>query len=142
MYCINCGDELKEHDRFCSGCGKPISKEQVGCAKIRCPYCMSTNLQTSTKGFSVVKAATGVILVGWVGLLAGSIGSNKAKIICVACGKTFNTSAAFIDDSELSDEEIIQINKSSEITPFNPIYWVALLICSIIGGFITWWVLS
>ena len=41
------------------------------------------------KGFGVGKAAAGVLLTGGVGLLAGFVGSNKAEITCLKCGKTF-----------------------------------------------------
>jgi hypothetical protein len=57
--------------------------------EIRCPKCNSNQLTANKKGFSGTKAVTGAILTGGVGLLAGTIGSNKVKITCLACGKEF-----------------------------------------------------
>jgi hypothetical protein len=58
--------------------------------EICCPKCGSNQLTANKKGFSGKKALVGDILVGPVGLLAGTIGSNKIKITCLACGNTFN----------------------------------------------------
>ncbi|MBR0485020.1 MAG: zinc ribbon domain-containing protein [Oscillospiraceae bacterium] len=55
----------------------------------KCPKCGSTSLQAKTKGVSVGKAAIGALLVGPVGLLAGGIGMNDAKIVCLNCGYEF-----------------------------------------------------
>lgn len=142
MYCTNCGNEIDKLDKYCSGCGNPTSNEEIGCAKIRCPYCMSTNLQTTTKGFSITKAATGAILIGGIGLLAGTIGSNKVKITCLKCGKIFNTSAVFVDDSGLSNHEITQINDNSIMSVSDSTYWILLLIFAIISGFLAWGIFS
>lgn len=42
------------------------------------------------KGFSGTKAVAGAVLTGGIGLLAGTIGSNKIKITCLRCGHVFN----------------------------------------------------
>lgn len=55
----------------------------------KCPICGSTSLQAKTKGVSVGKAAVGALLVGPVGLLAGGIGMNDARIVCLKCGYEF-----------------------------------------------------
>lgn len=57
--------------------------------EVRCPKCGSNQLTTNRKGFSGKKAVGGAILTGGIGLLAGTIGSNKVKITCLACGKEF-----------------------------------------------------
>ena len=57
--------------------------------EIKCPKCGSTQLTANKKGFSGTKAVGGAILTGGVGLLAGTIGSNKVKITCLSCGKEF-----------------------------------------------------
>ncbi len=57
--------------------------------EIRCPKCNSNQLTANKKGFSGKQAVGGAILTGGIGLLAGTIGSNKVKITCLACGKEF-----------------------------------------------------
>lgn len=57
---------------------------------IKCPKCGSNQLTANKKGFSGKKAVVGGLLTGGVGLLAGTIGSNKVKITCLACGKEFS----------------------------------------------------
>lgn len=57
--------------------------------EIGCPRCGSTQLTANKKGFSGAKAVGGVLLTGGIGLLAGTIGSNKVIITCLACGKKF-----------------------------------------------------
>lgn len=57
--------------------------------EIRCPKCNSNQLTANKKGFSGTKAVVGGLLTGGVGLLAGTIGSNKVIITCLACGNTF-----------------------------------------------------
>jgi DNA-directed RNA polymerase subunit RPC12/RpoP len=56
---------------------------------IKCPKCGSSQLSANKKGFSGGKAAAGFVLTGGVGLLAGTIGSNKVVITCLKCGKQF-----------------------------------------------------
>jgi len=58
--------------------------------QIKCPRCGSTQLTANKKGFSGAQALGGAILTGGIGLLAGTIGSNKIKITCLACGHQFN----------------------------------------------------
>jgi DNA-directed RNA polymerase subunit RPC12/RpoP len=57
--------------------------------EIRCPKCNSTQLTANKKGFSGKKAVVGGLLTGGIGLLAGTIGSNKVIITCLACGNEF-----------------------------------------------------
>jgi rubredoxin len=57
--------------------------------KICCPKCNSDQLTATKKGFSGTKAVGGALLTGGIGLLAGTIGSNKIKITCLACGHSF-----------------------------------------------------
>lgn len=56
---------------------------------IICPKCGSSNLTTTTKGFSTGKAVAGGLLFGPLGILAGTHGSSKIKIACLECGKSF-----------------------------------------------------
>ncbi len=53
--------------------------------EICCPKCGSTQLSANKKGFSGKKAVAGGILTGGIGLLAGTIGSNKIIITCLSC---------------------------------------------------------
>jgi predicted RNA-binding Zn-ribbon protein involved in translation (DUF1610 family) len=58
-------------------------------AQIQCPKCGSTQITANKKGFSGKKAVAGAVLTGGIGLLAGTIGSNKVIITCLNCGKEF-----------------------------------------------------
>ena len=56
----------------------------------RCPRCGSPHLQVTSRGFDVGQAVAGRLLLGRnEGLLAGAIGSNKPKLVCVECGYSF-----------------------------------------------------
>lgn len=57
--------------------------------EVRCPKCNSNQLTANKKGFSGAKAVGGAILTGGIGLLAGTLGSNKVVITCLACGHKF-----------------------------------------------------
>jgi len=57
--------------------------------EIRCPNCNSNQLTANKKGFSGKKAVGGALLTGGIGLLAGTLGSNKVIITCLACGHKF-----------------------------------------------------
>lgn len=57
--------------------------------QIHCPNCNSTQLTAHKKGFSGKKAVVGGLLTGGLGLMAGTIGSNKIIITCLACGHEF-----------------------------------------------------
>lgn len=57
--------------------------------EVRCPKCHSNQLAANKKGFSGAKAVGGALLTGGIGLLAGTLGSNKVIITCLACGNKF-----------------------------------------------------
>jgi len=59
---------------------------------IKCPKCSSTQLFFDKKGFSGKKAVVGAVLTGGIGLLAGTLGSNKVVANCLACGTKFSPS--------------------------------------------------
>ena len=59
-------------------------------SQVKCPKCESTQLTANKKGFSGIQAIAGAVVTGGIGLLAGTIGSNKIKITCLACGYQFN----------------------------------------------------
>ena len=56
---------------------------------IKCPKCGSENLTIGNIGFGAGKAAIGGLLFGPVGLLAGGLGNNQVKIVCLDCGHAF-----------------------------------------------------
>lgn len=60
---------------------------------IQCPKCNSTQITAGKKGFSGKKAVAGAVLNGGIGLLAGTIGSNKVIITCLNCGNQFKPGA-------------------------------------------------
>ena len=57
--------------------------------EIKCPFCNSTQVSASKKGFSIGKAAVGALAIGGWGLLAGGIGKDKVIITCLNCGKSW-----------------------------------------------------
>jgi predicted nucleic-acid-binding Zn-ribbon protein len=57
--------------------------------EIKCPKCGSNQFVAGKKGFSGKKAVAGAVLTGGIGLLAGTIGSNKIKITCLNCGHVY-----------------------------------------------------
>jgi rubredoxin len=57
--------------------------------EIHCPKCNSTQIVANKKGFSGKKAVAGAILTGGIGILAGTLGSDKIIITCLACGHKF-----------------------------------------------------
>ena len=62
-----------------------VFMEQILC----CPKCQSTQITANKKGFSGKKAVAGALLTGGIGLLAGTLGSNKIILTCLACGHKF-----------------------------------------------------
>ena len=79
---------------------------------IKCPKCGSTQITTDKKGFSGKKAVAGAVLTGGIGLLAGTIGSNKIVITCLSCGKQFRPGEDY-DNAQIKKE---QVKKAGQIT--------------------------
>ena len=87
-------------------------------SEVKCPKCGSNQIVANKKGFSGKKAVVGGLLTGGIGLLAGTIGSNKVKITCMACGNVFNpgdrpvnTVMTTINPDPVKDAEIIEFAK-------------------------------
>lgn len=59
-----------------------------------CPKCYSKELTPMKKGFSLGKAAAGVLTLGLYGIVAGSIGSSNINLFCNGCGYKFKSSQA------------------------------------------------
>lgn len=68
---------------------------------IKCPKCGSSQISSQRKGFSGGKAVAGAVLTGGIGLLAGTIGSNKVNLCCLKCGNQFKPG----EDMESKDEK-------------------------------------
>jgi len=69
--------------------------------EVKCPKCGSTKLHSAKNGFSgswavggflifgLIGLATGLWFLAFLGLFAGTIGSNAITITCLNCGKEF-----------------------------------------------------
>lgn len=105
--CPECGKEISDKAVSCPHCGNPMnpqdSKEEYLC----CPKCHSQELHAEQKGFSGGKALAGAVVVGGLGLLAGTIGSKDVQITCLKCGKKFKAGEAYVAKKDQSDDDII-----------------------------------
>lgn len=68
-------------------------------SEIKCPKCGSSQITADKKGFSGKKAVAGAVLTGGIGLLAGTLGSNKVIITCLACGNQWKPGEALSQES-------------------------------------------
>ncbi|MEK6558888.1 MAG: hypothetical protein AABZ43_01980 [Planctomycetota bacterium] len=98
-YCNNCHEKVHIDDICNHGlCQYCYNERNTIEDEIKCPKCRSTQITVNKKGFGLVKAATGGILLGPllgpVGLLGGLIGSNKIVITCLKCGHTWKAGQA------------------------------------------------
>jgi hypothetical protein len=100
--------------------------------EIKCPKCGSTQLTTDKKGFSGKQAIGGAILTGGIGVLAGTIGSNKVIITCLACGNQFKPGEN-LEGKKRKAEELRKQQEEQMKLIKKPMFWVVLLI---ISGFI------
>lgn len=94
--------------------------------QLRCPKCNSTQLTTNKKGFSGKKAVAGAVLTGGIGLLAGTLGSNKIIITCLNCGKQFKPG----EDYASTQKKILQQKQAMN----GPGFWIFFLL--IMGLFV------
>lgn len=102
--CSECGKQVSDKANSCPNCGNPISqsKEEYLC----CPKCKSRELHAEKSGFSGTKALGGALLVGGVGLLAGTIGSKDVYLTCLKCGNRFKSGEAYIDNGLSKSNEL------------------------------------
>lgn len=57
----------------------------------RCPYCCSSQLSASKRGFSVGSGLLGTFLTGnLAGMLLGTLGSDRVEVTCINCGRIWN----------------------------------------------------
>lgn len=61
---------------------------------VLCPKCGSPQVSGQAKGFGVGKAVVGGLLLGPLGLLAGTSGSKTVLVNCLACGNQWTPGAA------------------------------------------------
>jgi len=101
-------------------------------SKIACPKCGSDQLYAGKKGFSGKKAVAGAVLTGGIGLLAGTIGSNKIVLICLNCSHQWRPgqSNQSIKRKFVPTEKSRRLNKIIFIT-FAIIMALIILICCI-----------
>lgn len=66
-----------------------LQEKQIKTAA-KCPRCKSTSLTAVKKGYGLGKGLLGVGLLGPIGLMAGGLGSNKIRVVCMKCGHRFN----------------------------------------------------
>ena len=93
--CPECGKEISDKATYCPNCGNPINQQpQQAEEYLCCPKCGSRELHAEHKGFSGGKALTGALLVGGIGLLAGTIGSKDTQITCLKCANKFKAGEA------------------------------------------------
>jgi len=88
--------------------------------ELQCPKCNSNQLTANKKGFSGKQAIAGAILTGGIGLLAGTIGSNKVVITCLSCGKEFKPGEGKIVDIPLITQTPIS-NEEPTLIGLDPI---------------------
>lgn len=60
---------------------------------IRCPKCKSDQITANKKGFNISGAVVGDILLGPIGIIAGSKNQHKVVITCLSCGHSWNAGA-------------------------------------------------
>jgi rubredoxin len=95
--------------------------------KVTCPKCGSDQIVAGKKGFSGTKAVAGAVLTGGIGLLAGTIGSNKIKITCLNCGHVFKPGESYnqnvlqekTEKLHQQNQELIQQRKNSDVVIAN-----------------------
>jgi DNA-directed RNA polymerase subunit RPC12/RpoP len=110
IHCSECNKEVSDKASSCPNCGSPINSISEEPEVMACPRCKSIHLHYDKKGFSGRKALVGGVLTGGIGLLAGTIGSNKIRITCLKCGKKFYSGEALmISPKEAKSKE----NKST-----------------------------
>jgi hypothetical protein len=92
--------------------------------ELLCPKCGSNQLSANKKGFSGKKAVAGAILTGGIGVLAGTIGSNKIKITCLACGHVFKPG---------QDQKSVEKQKQQQAEAMKkPGFWIFVVVLIII----------
>lgn len=97
--------------------------------KIKCPKCGSDQITADKKGFSGKKAVAGALLTGGIGILAGTIGSNKIEVHCFNCGnswlpKEYSNQVAKYSQDKLFDDKmsLVRLYKAGSIESAKSVY--------------------
>ena len=104
--CPECHKEISDKALACPHCGYPIKQENNKDEYLCCPKCHSRELHSEQQGFSGGKALAGAVLVGGVGILAGTIGSKDVNITCLKCGHRFKAGEALVEKGESGQKEM------------------------------------
>jgi endogenous inhibitor of DNA gyrase (YacG/DUF329 family) len=105
--CPECGKEISDKAVSCPNCGFPINKKASNDEEYMCcPKCLSKDLHVEQKGFSGGQALAGAVMVGGIGLLAGTMGSKDVQVTCLKCGAKFKAGDAKLFRKPPSNEEI------------------------------------
>lgn len=91
--------------------------------EIKCPKCGSAQISANKKGFSGAKALGGAIIAGPLGLAAGTIGSNKLKITCLACGHVFSP----------GQKIVIPENKPGDLSPNTALIAIVIMAIALLA---------
>lgn len=97
--------------------------EYGGFERIKCPKCGSDKISlvsdTQKKGFSTGNACCGYMLLGPLGFLCGSIGSNKTKTteywVCGGCGNHFQSNAGNAEKEKIKRQGMLLSNTPDDV---------------------------
>lgn len=103
--CPECHKEISDKALACPHCGYPIKQENNKDEYLCCPKCHSRELHSEQQGFSGGKALAGAVLVGGVGILAGTIGSKDVNITCLKCGHRFKAGEALVEKEKVDKKK-------------------------------------
>ncbi|SHG31476.1 zinc ribbon domain-containing protein [Dysgonomonas macrotermitis] len=141
--CSECGKQVSDKAVSCPTCGNPINKHTTSNAIsssndiMKCPKCNSTNLTSDKKGFSGRKAVAGAVLTGGIGLLAGTIGSNKMMITCLNCGYKYKAGEYHSEKRKFDNERAINRRIANGEESFAGLIIVGFIF-SIVGAIISY----
>jgi hypothetical protein len=85
--CKACGNQVSRAAPSCPHCGETVPGLRVECLK-----CHSRSIAVGPRGFSLLNAAVGAVLIGPVGLLGGMVGRKQVEVVCRACGNRWTPS--------------------------------------------------
>lgn len=141
-YCPNCGTEIPEGTRFCSGCGHELlpaattaaapRPRSAGSKRLHCPYCQSTALSPVVE--TEISGGTAVNHSFSRKNSASSFSfrnTHRNYWMCSDCGKKFR-------NLQNLEEELVQLKK---ITRNGVIGTIGLAVLGILWGISLGWLL-
>lgn len=90
-------EPIQSNTVSCRTCQHIVSKTADSCPNCgelypglieKCPHCGSKNIRIVSKGFSLGKAAAGVLLAGPIGLAGGLHGRKDLEVKCSNCNRS------------------------------------------------------